>query len=376
MTYREKETAKPTALDIKQMNRSNIYMLLHRTGGQSRQAIANTLGLSLPTVVQNLTRMQQEGLVRDSGFQGNTGGRRAALYSVVPDARVAIGLDITTCRASAVVVDLQGNLIAQRVLDIPFSRTEGYYARVGALVSGLPVPDRDRVLGVGISLPGLISADGGSSYYCRVLGVDGITRGEFQRDIPYPVCLCHDVAALAFAESWQNQTDSFFYMMLSGSIGGAVFLNGTVYTGANHRSGEIGHMQLVENGRLCYCGRRGCADSYCSSKPLTALTDGDLPAFFALLEKGDPSAAGIWDAYLHSLARVIHNLRMLFDCRIILGGHVGEYMEAYLPRLQALTRELDPFQDEAGYLTLCRVKTQASAVGAALQYIDRFVDSI
>ena len=79
MTYREKETAKPTALDIKQMNRSNIYMLLHRTGGQSRQAIANTLGLSLPTVVQNLTRMQQEGLVRDSGFQGNTGGRRAAL---------------------------------------------------------------------------------------------------------------------------------------------------------------------------------------------------------------------------------------------------------------------------------------------------------
>ena len=73
---------------------------------------------------------------------------------------------------------------------------------------------------------------------------------------------------------------------------------------------------------------------------------------------------------------MIHNLRMLFDCRIILGGHVGEYMEAYLPRLQALTRELDPFQDEAGYLTLCRVKTQASAVGAALQYIDRFVDSI
>lgn len=67
------EPGRSAAAGVKQMNRSNIYMLLHKTGPMSRQSVVYTLGLSLPTVVQNLTQMQQEGLIEEAGLQSNTG---------------------------------------------------------------------------------------------------------------------------------------------------------------------------------------------------------------------------------------------------------------------------------------------------------------
>lgn len=380
MMYSSADSSKSPALDIKQINRSHIYSLLRQTGAQSRRSIARLLDLSLPTVVQNLLQMQQEGLVRESGQQTNARGRHAKTYSIVSDARVAIGLDITKYRVSAVAVDLQGHIMKVIRQNIAFSYTDAYYMQVGSIVSRLMEEaslNPDQVLGVGISLPGLISGDGSSSYYCKVLGEDGISRQGFEKYIPFPVKLHHDVAAAAFAESWQDEANSsFFYVMLSYSIGGAVFLNGSVYAGENNRSGEIGHLQLVENGKLCYCGRRGCADPYCSSKPLVELTGGDLPAFFELLEQNDRNAIQIWDDYLHSLARMIHNLRMLFDCRIVLGGYVGEQIDPSISQIQDIVKDLNPFSDDSDYLTVCRVKNEASAVGAALHYIDCFVSSI
>ena len=374
------EPGRSAAAGVKQMNRSNIYMLLHKTGPMSRQSVVYTLGLSLPTVVQNLTQMQQEGLIEEAGLQSNTGGRRAMTYSIVHDFRVAIGLDITMYHVSAVVVDLHGAILSQIRRNIAFSRTEDYFICIATLVDELirgAALRPEQILGVGISLPGLINADGTTCYYCNVLHTDSISQAEFARYIPYPVRLQHDVMSSAFAESWQGETSgSFFYIMLSHSIGGAVFLNDGIYSGVNNRSGELGHMQLVENGRLCYCGRRGCADPYCSSKPLVALTDGNLAAFFDQLEAGDPEVRRVWDEYLHFLARVIHNLRMLFDSRIVLGGHIGERIGPYIVQLKEQVQRLDPFSDPADCVEVCRVKTESSAVGAALRFIDQFLTSI
>ena len=374
------EPGRSAAAGVKQMNRSNIYMLLHKTGPMSRQSVVYTLGLSLPTVVQNLTQMQQEGLIEEAGLQSNTGGRRAMTYSIVHDFRVAIGLDITMYHVSAVVVDLHGAILSQIRRNIAFSRTEDYFICIATLVDELirgAALRPEQILGVGISLPGLINADGTNCYYCKVLHTDSISQAEFARYIPYPVRLQHDVMSSAFAESWQGETSgSLFYIMLSHSIGGAVFLNDGIYSGVNNRSGELGHMQLVENGRLCYCGRRGCADPYCSSKPLVALTDGNLAAFFDQLEAGDPEVRRVWDEYLHFLARVIHNLRMLFDSRIVLGGHIGERIGPYIGQLKEQVQRLDPFSDPADCVEVCRVKTESSAVGAALRFIDQFLTSI
>ena len=68
---------------------------------------------------------------------------------------------------------------------------------------------------------------------------------------------------------------------------------------------------------------------------------------------------------------------MLFDGVIILGGHVGAYLGEYMEDLYKEIDEMDPFGDEAkDYLFQCQYRVEAAAAGAALIYIDEFIDNI
>ena len=117
MIKMEKKTAN---IEIKQRNRTNIYQLLRKQGELSRQEIVMALQLSLPTVTQNLAELQAEGLVTEAGTIGNTGGRRAKTYSIVRDARTAIGIDVTKHHVTAVAVDLNGAIIAKTRTKLTF----------------------------------------------------------------------------------------------------------------------------------------------------------------------------------------------------------------------------------------------------------------
>lgn len=73
----------------------------------------------------------------------------------------------------------------------------------------------------------------------------------------------------------------------------------------------------------------------------------------------------------------IHNVRMLFDGMVILGGYVGAYAGRYMDDICRRVDERNPFGDRAkDYLVECRYKVEASAAGAALFYIDEFLDKI
>lgn len=371
---------KTASLELKRYNRNNIYSLLRETQELSRQSIVSQLGLSLPTVVQNLNDLLEDGLVQEAGMQSNTGGRKAKTYSIIANARTAIGLDISRNHVSAVAINLRGEIIGNLRVKLVFSQTPEYYSSIGKLVDDLVHAadiDPASILGVGLSIPGLISSDLSSSYYCRVLGVDHLSCEEFEPYIPYPIHLYHDTIASAFAESWKNKNnDTFFYMFLSYSIGGAVMINSSVYPGCNNRSAEIGHMKLISNGRPCYCGKRGCMDPYCSAKALIAISDGDLNEFFHLLNQKDEQALLVWDEYLRNLSLAIHNIRMLYDCNIVLGGRIGEKLEQYIDILREKVALLDPFSDDGNFLSVCTFKTEAAAVGSALHFIEQYVNTI
>ena len=371
---------KITNIEIKQKNRTSIFSLF-RSGNQlSRQDIVAALDLSLPTVTNNLEELKREGLIAQTGSFGNTGGRRARAYSIVANARTAIGLDITRHHVTAVALDLQGTIITSRRHRLKFQRTDAYYRELGNIVRQIVLTaelDEKNILGVGIGVPGLLTADSQKVYYSDVLGITGATCAEFSKYIPYPATLCHDTDAASFAEMWTNPgIKNAFYIMLSASVGGSVYINDKRYIGSNLRSGEVGHMLLVPDGKQCYCGRRGCADPYCATSALTTVTDGDLKLFFQQLKAGDREIEAVWQEYLHHLSVVVANLRMLFDCDIIIGGYVGSYMDEYIEQLRELVVERSPFDDNADFIRPCRCKTEAIAAGSALNYISVFLNSI
>lgn len=373
----EKTTANS---EIKQKNHSNIYRLLRQNGNLSRQDIVQRLNLSLPTVTQNLDEMQGEHLVIASGTVGNTGGRRAKTYSVVDDAKLAIGLDITRNHITAVLIDLHGRVIQSRRYQSQFALTDRYYKELAMAVGNLirdTQTDENKILGVGIGVPGLVTEDHQTVFWGGPLNFTGATCSDFSRYISFPSTMHNDANAAGFAEIWEHHDiKNAFYLMLSNFIGGSVLINNQIYPGESIRGGEIGHLTIVPKGKDCYCGQHGHVDPYCAATVLSDLTDGNLERFFREMKNGNPALVTAFHEYLEYLAITVINLRVLFDCSIILGGYVGAYMEDHLQDLREMVCELNPFEKNADFIKACRYKTEAIAAGSALYYVDHFISSI
>jgi predicted NBD/HSP70 family sugar kinase len=114
-------------------------------------------------------------------------------------------------------------------------------------------------------------------------------------------------------------------------------------------------------------------DPYCNSRVLAASGDGSVTAFFDRLRSGDADAADAWDSYTTDLAVVIHNVRVMFGSRIILGGDVGAKCGPDLGPLWDKVDELSFLpSDSRSFLRACTVTEYPIALGSALYVVDQF----
>lgn len=367
-------------LDLKKENRNKIFNKIREAVEISAPALSYELQLSRPTVKQNLDELLEEGYIYENGTFGHTGGRRAKAYSVAAKSKVAVGIDLTRHHITVIIIDLCAELIYEKRIRADFSQEDSYYKKLGELteeaVASVQIKE-EAVLGVGITVPGLITEDHQTVFFGKILGFTGLTAAEIGKYIPYPCRMYNDADAAGYAEISKSEdlTDAF-YISLSNNVGGSVLINHKVYKGEGARSGEIGHMTIQPGGRACYCGQKGCFEAYCNAGILAGGCDGNLRIFFERLEQGDARCSQLWEEYLHHLAIAVNNVRMLFDCKIIIGGYVGEHFEKYLPSLKRMAAERNTFEEDADYLRVCAVKKEALALGGALPYVHGFLKNI
>lgn len=368
--------------EIKRKNRRMIYGYIRESGKASKQDILVRLRLSLPTITQNLNYLKEQGLIDDSEKIKNTGGRSARAYRYIKNAKTAIGLYLTGKHISAVAINLSGEVISDIRERIRFDLdSEVYLKKLAELVERVKKEAKieDDLLGVGIALPGLISDDGTLVTYGYTLGFTGRTLGEIAKYIPYECRLFHDSYVAGYMESWMDRRiQNGFYISLNNSVGGSIIINNGVYEGNTQKGGEIGHMVIDPDARQrCYCGKQGCFDTVCNAGILDSCTEGNLEEFFVRLRAGDPRLGEIWDRYLENLALAIHNIRMLFDGVIILGGYIGSHIGEYMEDLCQRVDKRNPFGDRAkDYLLECRYRVEVAAAGAAVYYINEFLIGI
>ena len=270
--------------DVKKINRIRTMRSIFACERISQPELAAKVGNSWPTVLQNVKELMEMGLVQEVGTFESTGGRKAKAFAPVRNARYAVGLEITQNHIGAVLVDLSGELVRFERKKRPFERCDAYAAGLAELVKSLLEKEgcpTETVLGVGISLPGILDRDEKTLVYSHALGLRGVPVEEFSRCIPFPCRFINDANAAGLAEiRGRENLHSLVYLSLSNSVGGSIFTGGSLYAGEHLRAGEFGHMTLVPDGRPCYCGKRGCVDAYCSAKVLSALTGGNLALFF------------------------------------------------------------------------------------------------
>lgn len=368
-----------TNLDIKRTNRNLVLNYIFSKEHTSRQDIASDLHMSMPTVLANINELQELGIVSDQGCYESTGGRKAAVICAVPDYRYGIGIDITKKHVKVVMVNLAGEVKAEKRVKKEYEDREEYYSFVQGFVMETVEElgiEESCILGICISFPGFIGEDGRCVTDSHALHVKNISCEKITGNLPWPGILINDASAAGLAELSLSVPDrTMVYLSLSDSVGGAVVIHGSLYNGMNGRSGEFGHMRIVPGGKTCYCGQKGCLDAYCSTQQFYRFSeDGGIRAFFHKLEAGDQECAEIWRDYKKYLSMAIVNLRMTFDCDIVLGGYMGEWLDPYLDEIREEAGRHNPFEDGCSYVSICRLKKYNSAVGAALQPVYAYME--
>ena len=368
------------AAEKKRLNKARIASHIRLRKHISKPELAVELGLSMPTVLQNVKELMKAGIVEEVGEYESTGGRKAKALSVVKSVNYGAVIDITANHVSYVIIDLNGDAVCGHRIRRRYENTSEYYEKVaGELEKFLDQAgesrriNRDKLLGVGISMPGIIDKENARLIRSHILQVSDINLEVISRLIHYPVHFENDANSAAIAEL-QGTDRNAVYLSLSNTVGGSVYLDNTIYAGDHFRSAEFGHMIIHPGGKPCYCKKRGCVDPYCSAGVLSSFAgeDAGLADFFQLLEQGDREAMEIWDTYLEDLSIVITNLRMAFDCDIVLGGYVGGYLKQYMSKLEHKVMAYNMFDNDTLYLRTCGYEKEASAVGIAMTFLDEY----
>ena len=116
-----------SAMEIKQKNRKNVLRVIYNEKKISKAEISKRLGLSMPTIAQNLSELFDKELICINGTFDSTGGRKAKAIGFNADARYAIGIDITKNHISGVLVNLYGEIIYSVLVRYRFEEIDAYY---------------------------------------------------------------------------------------------------------------------------------------------------------------------------------------------------------------------------------------------------------
>lgn len=371
-----------TNISVKKINRSKVYQYIYRKKITSKLQIVQDLQMGLSTVSQNLNLLEQDGLIEKNGYFESTGGRKANALQIVSDFRISIGIGILKNMFHITAVDLYGNALYTNTIPFPYSNTPDYYKQVTDKIKEFIATnqyDEEKILGVSIATQGITSPDHSTVLYGNIMNNTGMILEDFSRYLPYPCYLEHDSKSAAFLELWKHpELDSAVVFLLNRNLGGAIITNHQIHQGSSMHSGTIEHICINPDGPLCYCGNRGCLETYCSANALEQAAGMNIKDFFSLLrEKKSPQLTQIWKDYLHHLAFAMKNINLIIDAPIIISGYLAPYfLEDDIAYLTKHINVSSPFALNKEHIFVGTNGQYTPAIGAALFYVNQFIHAI
>ena len=371
-----------TNISLKKINKSKVYQYIYKSKVTSKLQIVSDLQMGLSTVSQNLNLLEQEGLIERNGYFDSTGGRKAQAIQIVPDFKISIGIGILKNMFHLTAVDLYGNAIFTDTFSVPYSNTSAYYEQIAETIREFTASNQyteEKVLGISIATQGITSPDHTTVTYGTIMNNTGMKLEEFTRRLPYPCYLEHDSKSAAFLELWNHpELDSAVVFLLNRNLGGAIIANHQIHQGNSMHSGTLEHMCINPDGPLCYCGNRGCLETYCSVDSLEQAAGMTIKEFFPLLrEKKSSQLIQVWEDYLNHLAFAMKNLNLIVDAPIIISGYLAPYFTD--EDLSYLTEHINlaaPFKLDEGQILVGTNGQYTPAIGAALHFVDQFIHTV
>lgn len=299
-----------------------------------------------------------------------------------------IGIDLSGLRLRAATVSVDGIIGERREAAV---QPESLVAQVNQVVNDLR-QSTTNISAVGIAIPGLVNRQSDRVIASRYLPatVKEDLHAEVTEKTGLRVELENDANAAAYGEykiGAGSGSRNMFYITIGEGIGGAIILNGKLWTGASGFAGEVGHITIDTEGAECMCGNNGCLETVASApnivrrakerlhqdstsslsrlamnKAFTAddmareATEGDDFALMMLERTGKYIGTGV--------AGVINLLNI--EC-IVLGGGVMQAGDLILnPIIQEVKKRAFQPCFEATKIMAAKLGTDAATIGAAM----------
>ena len=253
---------------------------------------------------------------------------------------------------------------------------------------------KSAVLGIGIGVPGPVSAEGIVNRCINLgWGVFNISA-ELSRLTGLPVKAGNDASVAALGECWKGGGDgckNMVFATLGTGVGGGIVVNGELLHGAHGAGGEIGHIVLNrEETETCGCGKRGCVEQYCSATGIVRiarqfLRKTDTPSclrkaepltckdVFDAAAAGDSLAKEILEQVYAYLGEFLANVCNVVNPEaVVLGGGVSK---AGAPLLEGVQRHFGKYVFHAAAdvrFALATLGNDAGAYGAFKLALEEF----
>jgi predicted NBD/HSP70 family sugar kinase len=321
----------------------------------TRAAVAAATSMTRSTVSRLVDDLVAGGIVTELQVARTGRGRPGTPLAPAPGRFVALGLQVDVHYLAAIVVDLRGDRLAQRVVtdDLHGSQPAPVLERLASLaqdlVAELTAPT--VVVGAGLALPGIVTAQTGQLLHAPNLGwsdVDVSAAIDPSRLGGARIMVGNeaDLASVTVSQTRPGHPSGlqdFIHLSGEAGIGGAIVLGGTPLRGRHGWGGELGHVTVDPAGPACPCGSTGCLEQY-AGKPALLTAAGLAPhapmsELAARAARGEPAAAAALDRAAWALGCALADVVNVVDVPVIvLGGHLRDVAQLVAPRVEATLR--------------------------------------
>ncbi|ARO14596.1 nagC [Ketogulonicigenium robustum] len=356
------------------------------SAGLTRTEIAEKTGYSRPAITALSRDLIDCGLLAEGdSIRGQ--GRPSIILDIAAQGGFVVGVAAVAGRARILLADLAGHVHGSDEADWPLDAPD--LARM--LAERLPQLARkaaigfDRVVGIGVAVPGLVDDTQQVCLQSNNLGWrDAPVAALIRAATGIPTYVENDANAVAVGEKLfgrARECGDFVVITLGRGIGGAIFVGGQLYRGHSGAAGEISHAAIQLDGPPCRCGKRGCLTTIASGRAIlhAAVADG-LPCAVMedvepLAESGDAAAIAILHRAGGALGLAIAQaIQMLNPALVVIAMEFGSE-DGLMQRVirQSIDAAIMPRLRAATQITFDFVTPAFTASGAAAVAAERFL---
>lgn len=257
---------------LREKNKKMVLSILRKQLANTRFDIAKQMKVSKNTISLIIDEYIKNNIVEETGvnINGNV-GRPKRKIQIKNDALKTIGVSISKNKVSIVVTDYALNVLEEKNFSLDTNNIEECFKKINHTCNSI-LSVHPQVIGVGVSLPGIVDPNEGFLYYSSHLDWKSVpVRERISQSVPVKVTVLNKVKAISLMYVEENKADfdSFFYIRIREGVGGAHIDKKQINYGYSWTAGEIGHICVDNEGPVCGCGQTGCLETLVNTSIIT-----------------------------------------------------------------------------------------------------------